>query len=69
MSLYFLKYVFMNFYLRVIFFSCTWIPQIIFNAMNSAREPLNFKYILITTLGKLAFPVRIKPFNNHFSYT
>lgn len=57
LSLYLMKYIFISSWVMVVFFSFTWIPQIITNAINSAREPLNFKYILVTSLGKIYFPV------------
>lgn len=58
-GLIFSKYLFSNFWISLLVFSCTWIFQIIHSATTGTRPPMNLKYLIVITIGKLFLPVYI----------
>ncbi len=48
-----MRHIFVNFLLTYSYFACTWLFQIIHNAIKGTKPPMKFRYIVAVTLGKL----------------
>lgn len=51
-----MRQIFVNFFMTYTYFACTWIFQILHNAIKGTKPPIKFKYIISLSLGKI-FPV------------